>query len=347
MEKKNRYHYAIDGMRIIAILAVVGIHTTTKTIEASAFAVQNYPVTFFFNQFLRFAVPLFFMISGFVLEINYSYHQNYFTYLQKRFSRIFLPYFFWSCMYYFSFSQHTINGFPKTLLLGTASYQLYFIPTLLIFYIFFPFIHKYYRFFANKWVLLVLGVIQIIILLQEYYIRPYPLAYPINIALLNYYIFILGIVVSHHYKTWIEYIRTWKVIFLFLFCSLGLIVVFEAKLLYAKTHNYWYFYTQWRPSVLLYSLVVAGLSYILFDKKHKYQSVIHTFSKLSFFVFFIHIFILEQFWSLIGRTVFLATRTFPFQESWYGLFFFFSVAGVSYAMAYLAHKISLLSKITG
>lgn len=347
MSEKKQYHYAIDGMRIVAILAVVAIHTTTKTFEAGAFSLQNYPWTFFFNQILRFAVPLFFMISGFVLEVNYPFHQSYGTYLQKRFSRIFLPYVFWSIIYYqFVYPRH-IDQFPQALLMGTASYQLYFIPTLLIFYIIFPFIHKYYKHIAHRWVLVILGILQILLLRTEYYIHPLPFYYPISIALLNYYIFILGIVASHHYKRLLTYFKKWKILFIFLFVILGLVVASESKLLTVQKNSNWYFYTQWKPTVLLYSLVVAGLLYCLFSKKNKYQPLLHTFSKLSFFVFFIHIFILERFWNILGKPVFFATQTVLWHEWWYGLFFFCSVAGVSYAIAYIAHKVPLLAKVTG
>ena len=95
---------SIDFLRLISILAVVMIHTTTRTIEASANNLAGFPLTFILNQLSRFAVPLFFLISGFVLELNYSYHSSYFVYLRKRLSRVLFPYLFWSAIYYWFFS---------------------------------------------------------------------------------------------------------------------------------------------------------------------------------------------------------------------------------------------------
>ena len=100
-QKNGGYHVEIDFLRIVSIIAVVLIHSTSKILDYSKFNLLAHPLTFFLNQILRFAVPLFFMISAFVLEDKYSDNLNYISYLKKRFSKIFLPYLFWSLIYYF------------------------------------------------------------------------------------------------------------------------------------------------------------------------------------------------------------------------------------------------------
>src|SRR5258706_27456 len=62
MQKKR--DLAIDSLRTISILAVVLIHTTTRTLEASGYDLNSFSLTLILNQLSRFAVPLFFMISG-------------------------------------------------------------------------------------------------------------------------------------------------------------------------------------------------------------------------------------------------------------------------------------------
>jgi surface polysaccharide O-acyltransferase-like enzyme len=341
VEKKNRYIPAIDGMRAIAILAVIAIHTTTKTLSASS-DIPGFTVTFFINQTTRFAVPLFFMISGFVLELNYSFNQNYFAYFKKRLSKIFLPYLFWSLIYFYLVYPHPMTSFwplRDALLYGTSSYQLYFIPALLVFYAFFPLLHLFYRFLANKWIMLVLGITQMYLLYQTYYVRPLSIPYPFAIALLNYYAFLLGMVFSHH-QDFLQRITRWKIIIGILSVVLAVAVFIQGRTLYLKTHNYLYYYTQWRPSILLYTVVIAALMYILFNKLNLNVKIIQTFSRLSFFVFFIHVLVLEQFWSFIGKKIVGG-------EIFFNLLFFFAVAGISYVVAYSAHKIPFLSKITG
>jgi surface polysaccharide O-acyltransferase-like enzyme len=341
VDKKNRYIPAIDAMRAIAILAVIAIHTTTKTLAASN-DIPGFTFTFFINQATRFAVPLFFMISGFVLELNYSFNQNYFIYFKKRLSKIFLPYLFWSLIYFYLVYPHPLTSFwplKDVLLYGTASYQLYFIPALLVFYAFFPLFNLCYRFLANKWVMLALGIVQLYLLYQTYYIRPLPVPYPFAIALLNYYPFLLGMVASHH-QDFLQRIIRWKIAIGILSAVLAVAVFIQGRTLYLKTHNYLYFYTQWRPSVLIYTIAIAALLYILFNKLNLNIKIIQTFSKLSFFVFFIHIIILEQFWNFIGKKIVGG-------EIFFNLLFFLAIVGISYLVAYLAHKIPLLSKITG
>lgn len=332
-------------MRIVAILAVIAIHTTTRILEASQFNLQGYSLSLFINQVSRFAVPLFFMISGFVLELNYSYNQSYLSYLQKRLAKIFLPYLFWSFIYYFFiYTKHTISFF-QTLFVGAASYQLYFIPTLIIFYILFPLIHKNYRFIANKWILIILGLVQLFLLYQEYYIEPLPFFYPVSIAFLNFYIFILGIVFSHifsHNLSFLQKIGRWKTPMTIFTVAIAFAVFFEGKLLYLKTHNYLFFYSQYRPSVLIYSVTLAGLMYIFFKKNNVNTMFVKNLSRLSFLVFFIHIIVLEAFWSIVGKQLFLSMQEFLFN-----LLFFLCVVCTSYMVSYVAHKVPYLSKLSG
>ena len=322
-------------------MAVIAIHTTTKILAASN-DIPGFTFSFFINQAMRFAVPLFFMISGFVLELNYSFNQNYFVYFKKRLSKIFLPYLFWSAIYFYFIYPHAITSFGpfwNALLYGTSSYQLYFIPALLVFYAFFPLFNSCYRFLANKWVMFVLGIVQLYLLYQTYYVRPLSVPYPFAIALLNYYPFLLGMVASHH-QDFLQKISRWKIIIGILSAVFAVAVFIQGRTLYLKTNNYLYFYTQWRPSVLLYTVAIAAGLYILLNRLNINIKIIQFFSKLSFFVFFIHIIILEQFWSFIGKKIIGG-------EIFFNLLFFFAVAGISYAIGYLAHKIPKLSILTG
>jgi probable poly-beta-1,6-N-acetyl-D-glucosamine export protein len=335
--KSKKYNPVIDLLRIICILAVILIHTTTRLIEASAFALQKVPLTFFFNQISRFAVPLFFLISGFVLELNYSFHSGYFSYLKKRVNRLFIPYIIWSAIYYFFIYTNHTRSFLSSLLDGSATYQLYFIPSLLLFYIFFPLIHKFYNFFTNKWIFIFLGVLQLALLFQDYYVLPLLFTYPVKIVFLNYYVFILGAIAARHKDYLMNIFSKFKVFLIAATILLGSYVFLEGKTLYLATKNYLYFYSQWRISNFLYTLSFGSLFYYFLNKTKFNESIVKKLSKLSFFVFFIHVIVLEVIWSKIGVYV---------GQFWFGLIFFLSVSGVSFLLAYLAHKIPLLSKLT-
>ncbi len=340
MESKERqYIIAIDSLRIISILAVVLIHTTTRTLETSHFNLNIFTFTLLLNQIARFAVPLFFAISGFVLEMNYNNHQNFAGYLKKRFGRIFIPYIFWSCLYYFFiYKVHSVN-FVSALLTGNASYQLYFIPSLLIFYFIFPLVHQVYNFISNKWVIILLGVAQFYLLYQDYFFHNVSLPYPIDVALFNFYIFILGIVASHNKDKIISILKKIKYFLIPVILFFAGYVFWEGKSLYYKTYNIGTFYSQWRPSVLIYTILLALVLFYLFDKSRFQFKIIQQISRLSFFVFFVHVIILEAVWSIFGKLI--------FDKPGFDILFFGVVALFSFFVAFVAHKIPDLNKLTG
>jgi len=345
METKKQYRATADIIRIFSIFAVIFIHTTTRTLEASAFALQKIPFTLFLNQVFRFAVPLFFLISGFVLELNYHLHENYLTYFKKRLNRIIIPYFFWSVIYYFFiYSKNRDPNFLISLFRGDASYQLYFIPALLIFYLIFPFIHKYLKIIGNIWVMIFLFLIQMALLFYDYNIHQFLLFNPLRIVLLNYFLFIFGVVLSKYHHVFIRFINKWKFILLLGTIIFGYFVFYEGLNGYLSTHNYLAFYSQWRPSVLIYTVFLGGIFYWLFDKNIFNLSIIKTLSRLSFFVFFIHVIILEILWSLIGVKIFQLQFA---QNLWWDPVYFIIVALISFSIAYIVQKIPYLSKITG
>ena len=346
-EKENKYDHAIDLLRIISILAVVLIHTTTRTLEATKFDLERVPWTLFLNQISRFAVPLFFMLSGFVLELNYPFHASYFTYLKKRIARIFVPYVFWSAIYYFFvYEQHT-EGFIQTLIHGDASYQMYFIPSLLLFYLIFPLVHKFYSILSNRWILIILGILQIHLLYDDYFIKPVLTFYPLRICFLSYFIFLLGVIASHHKQRLISFVTKWKTALILLMISSGGYIFYEGFSLFLKTKNYLYFYSQWRVSILIYSILVASLLYVFFQKPLKGYQTLKEISKLTFFVFFIHVIILEKVWGKIALPFFAITKTHIAEQFWYDPSFFLIVIALSYCFAYAGHKTPWLAKITG
>lgn len=344
METKKHYDVAVDTLRILSILAVIFIHTTTKTLEASAFVLEKIPFTLFLNQILRFAVPLFFMISGFVLELNFHLNENYLTYLKKRLNRIFIPYIFWSAVYYFFVYKSHTESFFKALIGGDASYQLYFIPALLIFYLIFPFIHNFYKYLRSIWITISFALIELVLLYYDYYIHPIALFSPIRIALFNYFVFYSGIILANNKEGFIAFIKKWKILLFLSSCILAIMIYLEGLGGYLKTHNYLTFYSQWRPSVLIYTFFLAGFLYWVFNRINKYISIIKTLSKLSFFVFFIHVIILETSWYLIGAKNFNLGFV---KNLWWDPLYFIGVTLISFSIAYIAHKIPYFSKLTG
>jgi surface polysaccharide O-acyltransferase-like enzyme len=301
----------LDLLRVLSILAVIMIHTSTKVLQQSAF---GFTFTLFLNQISRFAVPVFFFVSGYALNLNYT---NIKEFYQKRLSRIIVPYLFWTVFYLLFVYPDSLLNLPRHLLTGSASYQFYFIPTLLIYYLIFPFVRR-----VNSAMLLILFIVQICVLFYDYYFQSLPFVYPVSVLFLNFFIFIFGIFQSHrnfHFPKNIPQIFT---------PILALIIFYQGFTNYLTTNNYLAYYSQWRPIILFYAILFIGLISNLTITKF---DLIKLLSRLSFFVFFIHVFILEAVWKI-----------FIFND----LVLFTVVTFISFLLAFLVSKIPYLSKLT-
>ncbi len=341
------YIKALDSLRVISISAVVLIHTTTRTIEATGDNLIGFPWTLFLNQIGRFSVPLFFIVSGFALELNYDYHINYFTYLKKRFTRVLIPFVFWSAVYYFFVYTKNDGNFFKSIFLGSASYQLYFIPSLIIFYLLFPLFHKFYNILANKWVFLSLIISETLLLSKDYYIKEIDLPAPIRIAILAYVFFIAGMMAAKNKERLISFTKRWKTLVLPFTVASGIYVFLEGLTKFITTGNYLTFYSTWRPSVMVFSFAFALIFFYIFDKSHLQFSVAKKLSNLSFFVFFIHVIILEAAWRIFGSSLFNSLSASAAGKFIFDPIFFAVVIFVSFTSAFLIRKIPYLYKITG
>lgn len=344
---EKRYDSGVDALRTISILAVLLIHTTTRTIGTAHNDLALVPWSLFLNQISRFAVPLFFLISGFVLELSYPFHANYFVFLKRRFARILIPYIAWSAIYYyFVYTQHSLSFF-QSLPSGNASYQLYFIPSLLVFYLLFPLIHLFVRVIGKPWVMVLLFLVQAAILFRAYFIAPLPYYYPISIAILNFYVFVFGAFASHSIETIVAIVQKFWGYFILLVVGLGSLVAYEGYSRYLKTLDYNAFYSQWRPSVLAYTIVLSAVLYVFLRKVHMKATFIKAISSLTFFVFFVHVIVLENVWRWFYPSVNALEGGRAVYQAWFDPVFFFMVAGISFGVAFIAHKIPFLSKLTG
>lgn len=343
----KQYVKSIEFLRFFSISAVVLIHTTTRTLEASGFDLGQFSWTLFLNQIARFAVPLFFIISGYVLEVSNGDKIDYWNFIKKRFSKIFIPYVFWSLIYYYFVYNQNHDSLSKVLLTGNASYQLYFIPTLCIFYLLFPLLHKYYKVISGKLCLILLIVLELVLQSYDYYIKPFKFDDPVHIAILSFMFFIMGVVASRNKEKIYFFIHKWKYFLIPSAIISGLLVYIEGKSRYLATGNYLSFYSQWRPTVFIYTVLIGIVLFRLFDKTKFQNFMIEKFSKLSFLVFFVHVIFLERVWSIIGKPLFGFLKETAYGKIVFDLLFFLAVYSGAYIFAYVFHKISKVSKLIG
>jgi surface polysaccharide O-acyltransferase-like enzyme len=325
---------SIDTLRVVAILAVVMIHTTTRVLEATQYNLSQYPWTLFLNQMSRFAVPLFFLISGFVLEISSKHEMSYFSFLKKRFAKIFVPYLFWSLIYYYFVFTNNHDSLVRLILTGSGSYQLYFIPTLCIFYIAFPLLHKLYKYISMPVTLVTLAGLQLWLLYQDYFIKNGGADHPLRIVMMSFFVFLIGIVAARNKEKIFEFAKRYRFPIAAAATYLAYYIFKEGYNLYYKTYNVGAIYSQYRPSILLYTLLIGILFYYLVRNVN-----LQRFSNLSYLVFFVHVIILDSIWNLFSK--------FVNPNPIFDVLFFLTVSVVSFLTAFVAHKIPKLNKLTG
>ncbi len=350
--EKNTYHVAIDLLRVLAILGVILIHTTTLSLNVSGYHVEKTAWSLFLNQTARFAVPLFFLISGFVLELNYKEKVNYATYFKKRASKIIIPYFFWTAFYFVVINKFPLSdllsfSFAKNILLGIASYQLYFIPTLIIFYLLFPIFHKALPLLSKKIIFFPLVLIQIIILAVDYYILNLPVITPFRVAAASYLLFLGGMIASHHKEKILTFIEKNARLFFTLFFFSTIFVFLQSQILFLQTRKIGYIYSQYHIANYIFTLLLTGLLFYYFDQHQRFKNYIVLFSRLSFFVFFVHVAILSSIWNTFGKKVVEHSGTEIVGQVWFDPLLFITVTSASFAIAFVIHKIPNLNKLTG
>jgi probable poly-beta-1,6-N-acetyl-D-glucosamine export protein len=317
----KKYDVAVDGLRVVAILAVVMIHVTTKMLQMHGGDVVGHPVTLILNQISRFAVPLFFMMSGYVLELSHK-DESYFKYLKRRVNKILVPYVFWSLVYGLIIYPQNIASLPRLLIFGGAAYQLYFIPAILVFYVIFPVIHKTVKFIDNRWVMWGLLLIQMGFLYRDYYIKPWGVPESVKIPFLAFWVFLTGIVAARNKYEMIKFLDKYKRLITIATGVLALCVFWEGRAGFLTTNNYYMYYSQWRPSVVAYTLAVAASLYYLFNKLNWINRWVTHLAQMSFFVFFVHVLLLEK----MGPN-------------------FLVVTGVAFGLGCVVHQVSYLKKI--
>lgn len=350
--KKSTYLFSIDALRVIAILAVILVHVSTKTLDVGHFDLIKDPLALFLNQVSRFAVPLFFLISGFVLELNNKDGLSYSTFFKKRASRILVPYIFWSTFYYyigwgFDISKLFNTHFLTDLLTGKASYHLYFIPTLILFYLAFPFLHSKIDFLKKTPTLLIITVIQFALVAYDYYVKQLPVHYDLRVALLSVSMFVYGMVASHNKERIYQFVKKNAQIFVALTFFLSALIFVHVRAISLGRHTSSYIYNQYSPLNYLYTLVFTSSLFYLLEKTQFLRKQFITLSKLSFFVFFIHVFVLDLVWKNFFYKLLETNGSSLITQIWFTPLFFAVVTLLSFGIAYGIHKISFAPKITG
>jgi len=144
MQKKIQY---LDSLRIFATLCVILLHCINPYFtNVALFSTKTWWVCNLLNSVTRTGVPLFFMISGFLLLTDEK-TLNFADFYKRRLKKIIVPFFVWDVIYYVinrtsaGLSVFSLDFF-KELFVSGSEYHLWFVYTLTGIYLFLPFMKR-------------------------------------------------------------------------------------------------------------------------------------------------------------------------------------------------------------
>jgi surface polysaccharide O-acyltransferase-like enzyme len=191
----------VNNLRVIALFAVIVLHTASLLLmQFGKVALPDWFIADFYNALVRFAVPVFVMITG-ALLLHREYELG--DFLKRRLTRVIWPFLFWSFVYIgyswyieeirFSGTWADINIIGHQLKYG-AYYHLWYVYMLIGLYLFIPVISKFVRNASEKEILYFLAVWLVVMTFNQPYLSPF--APQLD---LRYFTGYLGYLVLGHY----------------------------------------------------------------------------------------------------------------------------------------------------
>jgi peptidoglycan/LPS O-acetylase OafA/YrhL len=286
-----------DFIRAFAALSVIAIHST------SGYVVQT-TSGFVWNQLMRYAVPLFVILSGFLLFFRDKSKPplSYSVFLKKRLKKVLIPYLLWTVVYVCYSSRHIlfklISNEPgqlaallsRHILRGTGFTHLYFVLIVIQLYMIYPILRSFMQRYPKHLLYGSLGltlISQTAIYFSEIHLMflpslgiPYVSLFPIWL-----FFFVFGMYAALQKEVWDNYlIGKERIMVLIWLISFGLLVV-DSQLTQTAASSI-------KPTVMVYTMASYFLFYSLALKwghtKKKIGIYLDWLSKHSFFIFLIH-----------------------------------------------------------
>lgn len=131
----QNYNPSLDIIRIVACFFVIMIHVATHFFSNFS---PVWPIALVYDAMARVAVPIFFMITGYLLlDIKILSLGNFYT---KRFTKIIVPFIITCIIYYFlRYRQYSLVDYIIYISNNYVDYHLWYIYTLIGIYLSLPF----------------------------------------------------------------------------------------------------------------------------------------------------------------------------------------------------------------
>jgi surface polysaccharide O-acyltransferase-like enzyme len=198
----------ISNLRLIALYAVIILHCSAPLLMGyGKVPLADWWAADIFNALVRFAVPVFVMITG-ALLLHREYEIG--DFLKRRLSRVVVPFLFWSLVYiWYSWYNEEITFGGDVwanirqvlhLLKYGSSYHLWYVYMLIGLYFFIPIIGKFVRNAGEKEILYFLVVWFAVMALTQPYLSRYNPAVD-----MHYFAGYAGYLVLGHYLAFKEF----------------------------------------------------------------------------------------------------------------------------------------------
>ncbi|EQC2550382.1 acyltransferase [Enterobacter sichuanensis] len=279
----------INLCRAVAICAIVMIHTTSFYFYTFQVGSEPWWVGNILNSASRWAVPLFVMISGFLL-LNRGKTENVRLFYSRRLSKILVPIIFWSIFYLIFFKYAIMKGASSfgfeqaldKLISGRPYSHMWFLFMMVGLYIFTPAIDRVFN---------LLNRLQIFILLMMWFsfsitytvlLNIYPFKNTMWISWFLLYVpyFIIGRILP-------DYNFNKYLVSILLLLSFAVVFMGSYYLNVENNTRSEFFFDPLSPGVILLSLSVYAL--LMHSKiKERYMIMINKISDISMGIFLTH-----------------------------------------------------------
>jgi surface polysaccharide O-acyltransferase-like enzyme len=246
----------INSLRLIALFAVIVLHTTAIPLgQYGKMPLNDWLTADFYNALVRFAVPVFVMITG-ALLLHREYELG--DFLRKRLSRVLAPFLFWSLVYIayswyneeFVFDTSSVWSAVKPvlhLLKVGSSYHLWYVYMLIGLYFFIPVISKFVRAASKKEIEYFLIVWLVVMLLTQPYLLKFNPQFD-----MHYFVGYAGYLVLGHYLTFnVTYSKQINRGMYILFVVVLVLIFAGTYLLYKNSIYQTLFYEPLNPAIVL------------------------------------------------------------------------------------------------
>jgi peptidoglycan/LPS O-acetylase OafA/YrhL len=321
-----------DILRGFAILGVVLIHITAPL------ATDGDLISVLLNQMSRFAVPVFFILSGWGLTATNSLEKSagYWDFLKARLWAIVPQYLIWNIIYLFyseawevfpGFSLEALWAILREIFLGTIYNHLYFVPIILVFYVVYPLLLR----LANRYGVLLSLMVTLVSQISDVWVQHEYFYMNKNIFNWLFY-FIFGIWLAKNFSKKAQWVQKFRGP-IYIGTLLSMVVVVLTPFFVGEVFDYNLALASTRPTVIVYSIMVVLAIMVTNMDRLLWRKLFLQLSKYSFYIYLSHyvfVSLWREFYGSLGADWF----------SWiYILVALIVITATSYAVGVLTRKV--------